>query len=133
RPAIHGAMLLGDGNLVRAAGLGQLGSDRVTRAERAPQLVGIVAHAVADAPRAAGWPLLAPVAERETEGIIRLPRLNPGGAFQLPPAQLELHDIAVLNSQLLRRLAADQDHVVPGDLGDRVGELMKPAAVVPAT
>ena len=86
--------------------------------------ISIEADAGADAPCP-----FASVTEREAERKIRHARLRPDRAFDAAAVQGDFDDVAVLDAEFARGLAADEHRVVPGQLGDGIGQLLHPAVV----
>src|SRR5438132_11619183 len=67
---------------------------------------------------------LAPIAKRQTQGIIGESRLNPNRATHAAITQLDLDQVSILDTQLYCSLAADEHRVVPGHFGYRIGPLL---------
>ena len=64
------------------------------------------------------------VAERDRDREIRLTGEDHGGDLQGPAFELQPDHVAVGHAQSLRRFGAEDRGVIPGQLGDRVGELL---------
>ena len=86
--------------------------------------VGVEASARTHMPRAAPS-----VTQVQSEGIVGLAWRNPDGRFHRLPVPAQFHHIAVVHPQLPGARGADQRGVVPGQLGERLGQFLQPAIV----
>ena len=126
--AFHGVVFLGRRQGRLPPGRGDLEAGRNVRRTGGPQDVGVVADVLADP--AAGGPA---VAEGHGDRVVGLPGKDHGHDLQAPAALVQANQVAVGDAQLTGRRRAQQGCVPPGQLGDRVGQLLKPAVVrVPA-
>ena len=55
--------------------------------------------------------------------------LNPDGAGDFFAVEFELDHVFDFDLETLRHLWADEDGVVPGELGHRLGQFLEPAVV----
>ena len=69
------------------------------------------------------------VTQVQGDGIIGVARHNPDGRFHRLPVRAQLHHIAVGHAQLPGARGTDQRGVVPGQLGERLGQFLQPAIV----
>ena len=121
---VHGLVALRGGELVSFSGLVDLQAcgdpRRGGRAQR------IRAKSLSSS-HAAG--ARAAVAESDGDRIVRMACLNPNRAGDLLAVQLKLDHVFGLDPEPLRHLGTDEHGIVPGELGHRLGELLKPAVV----
>ena len=86
--------------------------------------IGVEADARADAAR-----LLPPVAEAQHERAVGEARHAQDRQLEAAAGQLQLDQVLVLQAQRGRGRGAHEQGVVPGDLGDRVRQLLEPGVV----
>ena len=55
--------------------------------------------------------------------------LHPDSTFHFIFAHLHLGELAILQASSLSRLTTDRHHIIPSDLGDRIGQFLAPAVV----
>ena len=71
----------------------------------------------------------AAIAERQGQGVVCLPRLHPNGAFNRFAAERHSGELAVFKVELLSRLAAHADDVIPYDFCDGIRHFLTPTVV----
>ncbi len=117
-------MVLRAGQWVRSAGPGHFQADgdigRGGRAEDISVETHPLAHAAGHRPA---------VAQRHRDREVRLAGKDQGGDLQAAAGEVQPHDVAGGHAQRLRGRRADDGGVIPGQLGDRVGELLQPAVI----
>ena len=122
--ALHRVVFLGRGQARPATGRRDLQAGGDIRRLGGTQGIGVVANVLADV--AACGPA---VAESHADRVIGLAGEQHGRNFQAPAVKLQADHVAIDHAQLAGRLRAQQRGVAPGELGDRVRELLEPAVV----
>ena len=117
-------MILRAGQLVAVAGLRQLHAGQDVGRCRRAQRVDVEAGAVADASGAR-----AAVAEMKRQRVGRVPGRNPHRDAQRVVALPQLDDVAADERQARGGRRPDQRGVVPGELGERLRQLLQPGVV----
>ena len=123
-PSLHRVMILGAGQLVSLAGL----ADFETLGRPTPgggsNRVGVETGSFRDPPAAGSA-----VAQMQGERVVGMSGSNPDRRFEFPAVQCHLDDVFIGQPQTFGRCRAEESRVVPGEFGNRVRRLLKPAVV----
>src|SRR5262249_3727694 len=130
--AMHQMMQLAAGEAMKAASAGERGARVAVQGLGGPQRVGVEADGRADAA-----PPGPATAEIEGGRVVSVTGRDPERPLEAPAAQLQLGDflVGLLGMARARETEADcggwadEDGVVPGELGERLGQFLKPAVV----
>ena len=115
---------LGVGELVDVGGLGDRRPGGEQRRGRRTDRVGVEARPAADPSR-----LAASVAEIDGDAVVGMAGNDQNGGLDLLAVQRDLDDIRLLELVFDQSGVADQRGVVPGEVGDRLGQLLQPADI----
>ena len=133
RTTFHRPMILRASDLVSPVCGRELCANGEGSARRT-QPISVITRAASHSAR-----LRATVPERKADRVICLAGRNPDRSFDLAPSDLHLHDrhkqlvtfrVLEINVMLPRGLDAQQNHIFPGHLADRVRHFLEPAIVV---
>src|SRR5690606_8227144 len=124
RPPLHRAVRLRGGHQQRARHRGEVRAGGRPQVLRRAQRIGVGAAALADA---AGPP--AAVAEGEDDHVVGQAGLDPGAGLDGAALHLHAHALRVGQAETLGRGGADQRAVGPGELRERLGDLLQPRVV----
>jgi len=130
RPALERVVVLGLCQGVAAAAGAQRAAAEVERV-RGAQQIGVGARSVVLVVGGACDPAaeVAAVTEVDRHGVVGLPGHLPHRQLEFPLAAGDGDQILVLQPEGAGGGRADERGVVPGQLGDRIGELLEPAVV----
>src|SRR5580704_9844422 len=121
---VHRLITLGGGEVVDVSGFADGHAAGEPRGGAGAERVSVESLGGADAAGA-----LAAVAEKNGDRVVGMAGLNPDGAGDFFAVQFKLDHVFRGNLQPVGHLGADQDRVVPGELGHRLGQFLQPAVV----
>src|SRR5580698_9936924 len=121
---VHRLHALRGGELVGGSGFGDLHTRSDPGICGGAKLVGVEALGGTDAASVG-----ASVAERDGDGVVGMPGLNPDSALSFLPVEFEFDYVIHGEVEALGHLGADLDGIVPGELRHRLGEFLEPAVV----